>query len=136
ALLGAAATVDVDRVAPMQPRNEGHVVGVAHEHLALWIDRDATPVEDAVVAGIDDRALLARRREDAVVPQALEDDAADHLVDGRRTPHVVLLELALWLVRQRGERLRRRGVVARGRALRNGLLRCGDDQSAVAAIEH
>ncbi len=86
----------------------GHVVVVRHDHAARRINRHAAPVRTAVVARIlNPMAVRRRRGEIAVIGRLTELDAADHLVDGRHTPHITLGEVGLPQRVEQGEGLGR-----------------------------
>ncbi len=138
AALGRAAVLHEQAgvvLARHQSGNEREVGRRGEGHLPLRIDGDAAPVEDAEIARIDDAALLRRRREAALVAQAVEGDAAGELVEHRSAPHVALGERRR-VERQGRLRLRGRRAVSLRGALWRGMLRHRQDRRAGAPVEH
>src|SRR5262249_28766901 len=129
------ATLYIDGLASVQPRDEAHVVRVTEQDLPRRIDRDTAPVEHTVVAGVDERALLGRRRKDALVAQPLEDDPAGEMIERRAAPHVGLANVAFGLVAELRKWLRRRSAISAGRALWHRTLGSWHDQRTVAPID-
>ena len=118
-----------------QCRNKSQVSRRHKGDLALRIDRDAAPVEDAEIARIDQRTLGRWRREASFIAQLAKADAASQLIEHRGAPHVAFLQRRR-IERQLRARLGRSGTVALGRALWRCHFGHRQDRCAGAAIKH
>ena len=75
-----------------QLRGEGEIDRHGEHHLAIGVDRDGAPVEGSEVAGIDDRSAFCGRGVPSLIGQRAKGDAAQKLIKGRCTPHVLFLQ--------------------------------------------
>src|SRR5690606_29529840 len=75
-----------------QARGEGEGGRYAEHHLPFGVDGDAAPVEDAEVAGIDQRTVQRWRGITPLVVQFVEADATGQLIEHGDAPHVLFLQ--------------------------------------------
>src|SRR6516164_978238 len=103
----------------------------------ILVERYAAPVHTANVAGRQDRAARIGRGEDPFVAQRPDELAALAAVPHGESPGIIGEHRTLWRERrERGERLRGPGLLARDTARGHAPLRDGKQRLTVRALEY
>ena len=112
------------------------VIHGGNHPLPLLIEDDATPVHTAYVARSQDRAAGVRRSEDALVAMRCDHVTALAAIPERDAPRVPRCQWSLGDERgDRGERLRRPGLLAHHQAARYRPLRDREQRLAFRALK-
>src|SRR5262249_51561395 len=132
---GAGALL-LEAIAWNQGHHEREAIRRRDQEAAIRIVGDAAPVRPADVAGKDDRALKAGRREDALVPETRDPRATRVAVALRESPRILGAEARRdQRARLDRERLRRRRLFSGHRALRDRALLDGEQRLAGLAVQ-